>query len=388
MSDIRARVVEILGEDGLQTTYAPIEEASGLPAPAFLSHEWMDLEHERVFRRSWVFAGAAGELPGTGDCKPIEIAGVPLILVRGDDGEIRGFHNFCRHRGAQIVEETCSSRQIACPYHSWTYRLDGTLKSRPHFLGADQHERFESGGGELLDLVPVRTEVWNGCIFVNVDGNAEDVEEWLAPLIRRTEGYDFSAIQWAGKLEFDIEANWKLVYENYMEGYHVFALHPRLIKFAPMNVRWSGEWDEHVFYNDYIYAEAEEGRGEGLPLYPGLSDQHTRRGLWFLAFPHFAAEVYPDQFTILVAYPDAPDRTREELHIFTIGDSATDDTYAEPRQALFDMWNDLNWEDINVIERLQRGRRSPAFDGGRLSPHWEGPTHQFGRRIVDKVLAD
>ncbi|MEO1141449.1 MAG: SRPBCC family protein, partial [Pseudomonadota bacterium] len=161
----------------------------------------------------------------------------------------------------------------------------------------------------------------------------------------------------------------------------------RLLKFAPMNLRWSGEWDNHVFYNDYIFPETEEGRGDNLPHYPNLPKEDAQRGLWFLCFPHFAAEVYPDQFTLLVSYPVAPDVTREELHVFLIGDAATSDKYETERKSVIEMWDSLNREDIDMLERLQEGRLSPAYDGGRLSPHWEGPTHQFGRRIVEKIVS-
>ncbi len=381
------RAKSILGEEGYDQAFAPIEEASGLPNSAYWSQEWLELEQERVFRRSWVFAGAEAEILNTGDIKPIEIGGAPLFLTRDKDGTVRAFHNVCRHRGAKLVRDPCNKSSITCPYHAWNYGLNGNLRSRPHFNGPDTMDKFENGGGDKLDLMPVRVEVWNGCIFVNISGDAEPVNEWLAPLLNRTTNYDFSAIRWAGKLDFEIRSNWKLVYENYMEGYHVFAVHPRLLKFAPMNLRWSGEWDNHVFYNDYIFPETEEGRGDNLPHYPNLPKEDAQRGLWFLCFPHFAAEVYPDQFTLLVSYPVAPDVTREELHVFLIGDAATSDKYETERKSVIEMWDSLNREDIDMLERLQEGRLSPAYDGGRLSPHWEGPTHQFGRRIVEKIVS-
>ncbi len=381
------RVKSLLGEEGFDQAFAPIEEASGLPNAAYWSKDWLELEQERVFRRSWVFAGAEAEIPNTGDIKPVEIGGAPLVIVRDKDGSVRGFHNVCRHRGAKLVQDKCNKSSITCPYHAWNYALNGDLRSRPHFHGPDKLDKFENGGGEKLDLIFVRVEVWNGCIFVNVSGNAEPVTDWLEPLLRRTPNYDFSSIRWAGKLEFEIKTNWKLVYENYMEGYHVFSVHPGLLKFAPMNLRWSGEWDEHVFYNDYIFPENQEGRGDGLPHYPNLPEEDAQRGLWFLCFPHFAAEVYPDQFTLLVSYPIAPDLTREELHVFLIGDAATSDIHKKERNSVIKMWDDLNREDIGMLELLQQGRLSPAYDGGRLSPHWEGPTHQFGRRIVEKIIA-
>lgn len=384
---VEARVKHLLGDDGYAQAFASIEDASGLPNAAYWSDDWLALEQERVFRRSWVFAGAEAELPEPGAIKPIEIGGAPLILVHGRDGVVRGFHNVCRHRGAKLVTTPCTRASLTCPYHAWNYALDGKLRARPHFFGADQTDTFPDGGGEKLDLMPVRVETWNGCIFVNISGDAEPIDQWLAPLLARTTNYDFSAIRWAGKIDFEVKANWKLVYENYMEGYHVFSVHPRLLKFAPMNIRWSGEWEAHVFYNDYVFPSMEEGRGDGLPHYPNLPPEDAQRGLWFLCFPHFAAEVYPDQFTLLVSYPEAPDRTREELHVFLIGDAATDEAHAEHRNTLIKMWDDLNREDLGMLELLQQGRLSPAYDGGRLSPHWEGPTHQFGRRIVEKIIA-
>ena len=383
---VREKIVSLIGEEGISQAFAPIEQASGLPNAAYWSKDWFALEQEYCFRRSWVFAGAEAEIPQAGDVKPIDIGGAPLMIVRDGAGTVRTFHNVCRHRGAKLVTTACRKANFTCPYHAWTYGLDGKLRSRPHFSGPDQIDRFEHGGGELLDLMEVRTETWNGCIFVNVSGDADPLLTWLSPMLKRTVGYDFSSIKWAGKLDFEVSANWKLVYENYMEGYHVFAVHPRLLKFAPMNVRWSGEWDGHVFYNDYVFPEFDEGRGEGLPHYPGLSEKNAKRGLWFLCFPHFAAEVFPDQFTVLVSYPVAPNKTREELHVFLIGDAATADKYAEARDATMKMWHDLNLEDLGMLELLQQGRLSPAYDGGRLSPHWEGPTHEFGQRILQHML--
>ena len=385
--NIRKKVIELIGKEGLAQAFAPIEEASGLPNAAYWSEEWLKLEQEHCFARAWVFAGAEAELAEPGDMKPIEIGGAPLIILRDQDGGIRALHNVCRHRGAKLVTEPCKKPTLTCPYHAWSYGLNGKLRSRPHFSGPNVVDKFEDGGGDKLDLMQVRCETWNGCIFVNVSGDAEPLDAWLKPLLERTGNYAFSAIRWAGKLDFEVNANWKLVYENYMEGYHVFSVHPKLRKFAPMDVRWSGEWDRHVFYNDYVFPELDEGRGEGLPHYPGLPEDDAKRGLWFLCFPHFAAEVFPDQFSVLVSYPLAPDKTREELHVFLIGDAADSDDYKDAREATLKMWDDLNREDLGMLELLQQGRLSPAYDGGRLSPHWEGPTHDFGRRVVERILS-
>lgn len=381
------RVEELIGADGLAQAYSPIEDASGLPNAAYWSEDWLALEQERIFRRGWVFAGVEAELAEPGAMKPIQIGGAPIVIVRGDDSEVRGFHNVCRHRGARLVGEPCRKPSFTCPYHAWNYGLDGKLRARPHFQGPDQVDTFEDGGGEKLDLVPVRIATWNGCIFTNVSGTAPEFDHWMAPFNSRAPNHDFSSLRWAGRIDFEVRANWKLIYENYIEGYHVFSVHPRLLRFAPMKVRWSGEWDEHFFYNDYVFPKLEEGRGEGLPHYPGLSGDDAQRGFWVLGFPHFAAEIFPDQFAVLASYPVAPDLTREELHVFLVGDAATSAEHQAAREAVIKTWDDLNREDLGMLELLQQGRKSPAYDGGRLSPHWEGPTHQFGRRVIEAIIA-
>ncbi len=380
--------VSIIGEEGVRQTFAPIDEPSGLPNAAYWSHEWLALENSRIFARSWVFAASDGDLDGEGAMKPLEIGGTPIVLVRGADGIVRAFHNVCRHRGTQLVAEPCRHKAITCPYHAWSYRLDGLLSARHHFHGAGEIERF-SGEGSGLDLLPVRCESWNGCHFVNVSGGARKLSEWLRPMLKRTGAFDFSVIRWIGRRDYTIASNWKLVLENYMEGYHVFAAHPRLIAHAPMNVRWSGEWLGHVFYNDYVARELTPGRGTALPHFPGLSDEDARRGMWFACFPTFAVQVFADQFVVLASYPVAPDETREELHFFVAGEAAAhEDRFAAARDELLAMWHDLNLEDVELLERLQKGRKSVAFEGSIMSPVWEGPAHQLSQQVLRAIVEE
>ncbi len=388
-SEAYRAVAGIIGEDGIRQTFSAIDGISGLPNAAYQSREWLELENRRIFARNWVFAAADGELAEAGAIKPMEIGGAPIFLVRSEDGDVRAFHNVCRHRGTQLIDAPCRKTAIICPYHAWGFRLDGTIRSRPHFTGADSIEKFPQDGDSALNLYPVRTATWNGCHFVDLSGQAPDLLDWLRPMLDRTQAFDFSLIRWIGKTSYTIRSNWKLVLENYMEGYHVFSAHPRLIAHAPMDVRWSGEWMEHVFYNDYVAPKLTEGRGDGLPHYPGLSDEDIRRGMWFAAFPNFAAEVYADQFVVLATYPVAPDETLEELHFFVVGDdAATSPDHAQGREELMKMWHDLNLEDVGLLERLQRGRRSPAFEGSNMSPAWEGPAHELSQQVVRAICRE
>ncbi len=386
-SEALRAVVAIIGEEGLAQARRPLDELSGLPNAAYWSEDWLQLEQQRIFRRSWIFVGAEAELHEPGAILPLEVAGTPIFLLRDETGQVRAFHNVCRHRGTKLVDAACSQHSITCPYHAWNYRLDGSLRSRPHFHGPNHLERFEGAEAHALGLYPIRLEVWNGCLFVKLEPGGLGFEDWLAPMSRRTQAFEFSQNRWIGKRSYRIKSNWKLVLENYMEGYHVFAAHPQLIKHAPMSVRWSGEWLSHVFYNDYIAPEVTEGRGDALPHYPGLSDADRRRGMWFACWPTFAAEVYADQFVVLANTPIAPDETLEELHFFVACEAAASEArYAEARDALIRMWHDLNLEDVALLERLQQGRRSIAFEGALMSPAWEGPAHQLAQRVLEALL--
>ena len=195
---ISAKVKDLLGEEGYAQAFAPIDQASGLPNAAYWSKDWLELENKRIFQRSWVFVLADAELEGPGAIKPVEVGGTPVILVRGEDDQVRAFHNVCRHRGTQLVGEGCVATTITCPYHAWAYRLDGTLKSRPHFHGPNQLERFDNGEAKDLALYPIRCESWNGCHFVDLSGQAPDLATWLDPMLKRTSAFDFSNIRWIG----------------------------------------------------------------------------------------------------------------------------------------------------------------------------------------------
>ena len=381
-----AEVTDMLGGEAIARMDLPLAEASGLPNVAYTSEAWQALERRRLFARRWSFAGYVHDLQDPGDAAPVDLAGMPIVLVRGGDGTIRAFHNVCRHRGATILEEPARGLKfLTCPYHAWAYDLEGGLRTRPHFHGGDRHDMTgRSGGGP--GLMPIRTAVWHHWVFVNIDGEAEPFEDFIAPIAGRCEGYDFAATGYAGSLTFDVACNWKLALENYIEPYHVFAAHPRLHSFVPMTEREPSKCDGHVMWNFYRFRAPEEGRGVGLPYFPRLDGELMRRGMWFVAVPNFAFEIYPDHIATFIASPVATDRTRERINIYLVGEAATGPQYAQQRATVFDMWRDLNGEDLGIVERLQRGRLSPGYDGGRFSPYWdEAPLH-LSRQIVKAML--
>ena len=390
MTDVQALAAlhDILGSEALARIEDPVETAAALPNAAYTGTEFLELENARLFARTWMLAGFTHEIPNPGDVRPTSVAGQPIILVRGRNGEINAFHNVCRHRGSRLVAEPCQGRKtMVCPYHAWTYGLDGRLVTRPHFYGPGAHGVVEAGSTEGIErgLKPVRTALWRDLIFADLSGKAPPLDEHLRPMTERMTGYRLDALRYAGKVSFEIEANWKLIHENFIETYHVFAVHPKLTEFVPMERRNPSSHDGYCLWNDYRFPKPEPGRGEGLPYYPDLPEDWTDRGLWFHFFPCLDIELWPDQFAVFRVTPLGPTRTHEEIHIYLIGEAAEAEHYRDGRQGVFDMWRDLNREDIGVLENLQAGRASAAFDGGCFSPHWETANHHLCRLVVEGI---
>lgn len=360
------------------------EEGSGLPNACYTSAEWLKAENERLFARTWMLAGFCHDVPRKGDVCPVELAGMPLLVLRDNDDQIQVFHNVCRHRGAVIVPEKCSGQRIlTCPYHAWAYGLDGKLRSRPHFFGGDKHDT--DPGPDTPGLVPVRHAVWHDLIFVNISGDAIPFEEHWEPFSRRTKDYDFSALRYARTLEFDVKGNWKLILENFFDAYHVPAVHPKLEEFAPIHTRTGTEFEGPWFHNTNPISEPQEGRGKGMPFYPGLDETGQRTEWYFHLFPTTLFEIWPDQLAVFQLHALEPGRTIEKIHMYFIGEGATEKQYEPNRQGVYDMWDELNTEDFRIVENMQMARGSPAFDGGVLSPFWDPATQHFAKLMAQAM---
>ncbi len=369
---------DMLGDEAIAAVRRPTGEARGLPNSAYTSEEFYALEQKLLFARTWTCAGYGHQIPRPGDILPVTVAGYPLILVRDRDGGINAFHNVCRHRGALLVAEPAKgARVIRCPYHAWCYRLDGQLDQRPHFRGPGKHDADGAG------LHPVRSESWLDAVFVNLDGEAPPLTQHLKPVLDRLAGYDLSAMRYSGTLTFDLDTNWKLALENYIEPYHLSAVHPALQAATPMST-YDLSHDGPCMIGTAPIASRQVGWGEGLPAFPHTSERALNRLLYFVLFPSLGFGLTPDRFNFFQVIPDGPHRTREVIHLY-FADAAMAAEYAPVRQGALEAWDALNNEDIWIVERLHQGRTSPAFDGGTLSPYWDTVTHHFARLVVDTM---
>ncbi len=366
----------------------PTEAGSALPNAAYIHPDFYTLEQQTVFRKTWVFAAFAHQLPNIGDLLPIDIAGQPVVLVKSDDAKIRAFHNVCRHRGAKLIDELKTGcRNLVCPNHSWSYSLRGKLLARPRFWGGDQHD-INRSDSHRADLIEIKCATWHDWVFVNLDGQADDLSEHIRPIVEKLDGYDFTDLRFAQALEFDIKANWKLAIENFIEPYHVFSCHPWLNAFVSMAERSPPRFQDHVLFCGYEFQKTDPARGEGLPYFPNLSEEKKRRGDWYVLFPNFGFEIFPDQVDVFIATPMGADRCKETIALYFIGEGAEAEHYAEARNRVIQNWHDLNSEDVGIIERMQAGRWSDGFDGGVLSPYWDPVQQQFARLLMKAILAE
>ena len=349
----------------------PTQDARGLPNHFFTDPDHFETEKRLLFQRTWVFAGVTASVAEPGSVFKTEVAGVPVIVVHGDDGTIRAFQNVCPHRGARLVGESrCGARRLTCPYHAWSYHLDGRLAGRPYYDGPTSG--VETRGD--VRLFPVRLAIWHGAMLVNVDGKAPPLDDHLEALNRESGHYDLSAMRYGGTISSEFRANWKLTAENWLDAYHVFVVHPTLNAMMEPEQRQSALGTGTLVFGEYVSTDAGKDKRGGLPEIPGMPDELRNNSFYGLQFPNWSISIHPTYLALWHWVPLAVDRTRCDVHVYFVGDAATDEAHREDRDALLTYYTDLNQEDENVCRLMQEGRTAPAYDGGRFSPYWDGGT--------------
>ena len=347
----------------------------GLPAAAYVDEEFYGVESRSLFNRHWVFAGFAHQFAKAGDVQPIEVGGLPLFLLRNQSGEITAFHNVCRHRNLKLVDARSNcGKLIRCPYHSWSYDLCGALKNAPYFGGAMRElpEGFDYSDHGLLS---VACEVWHDWIFVNLSPQPTSFQDFLAPIKRQLGDNDVTDYVPATTIEFgEVDCNWKLLMENFIEPYHVQFVHKTTTD-QPLEDHYT-VIDEHCVGSAVELSEEQQAKADFSAL--GVTSHYLT------LFPHFIMGTYqPDQLGVYLHQPVAADRTRQTRVIYTHKDSDYSDAQI---QQLAELWHSVHLEDHEMCLRMQQGRRSPlASEGGILSPCWENSVRRFQEMVADAI---
>ena len=361
----------------------PIAEARGMPNSVYLDSELFEFERDEILGNTWAAIGYTSELQDTAYVKPLDFMGLSLLIMRNKRGDLNVFHNVCSHRGMVLVEEAGSvAGSIRCPYHSWTYNLDGDLRGTPHIGGVGVHTT-EGFSCENHGLKAVRSSEWMGIIFINLSGQAESFNDYIALLAQRWEqfvgedGLDKLQVAACGsRMTLDIRANWKLAVENYCEAYHLPWVHPDLNKYSPLDQHYNIIDNTMSGQGSYTYTLSETA-GTMLPQFSNWPPQQIRQAEYLSLYPNVLLGLQADHAFAVILQPLANNRTAEQLQLYYVGEKATGDAYSDCRAAVMESWRVVFSEDVRVVEGMQKGRQSPGFQGGVFSPIMDAPTHHF-----------
>lgn len=369
-----------------------ISKATGLPNLVYTSDKFSVLERDGLLANTWVCLGAAGSLTAKGQVRPVTVLGLPLFMVR-DGGDVNVFHNVCSHRGHQLVNAPCRmTGAIRCPYHSWTYGFDGKLKGTPHIGGPGVHvaEGFDKS---LHGLKRVRCERWMDLVFVNLSGDAPPLEKFLAPLTERWRPYlsedDPPRLKLAREddnFALEIDANWKLAVENFCEAYHLPWIHPGLNRYSRLEDHYHIIEPGHFAGQGTRVYDPVYRNGAAFPEFFGWHGDRRKVAEYIALFPNVLLGLHVDHFYAVVLIPVSHNRTLEEMNIYYLDDAAELDAYRESRRTTREAWRSIFFEDVGVVEGMQRGRQSPAFGGGVFSPVMDPPTHCFHKWVAVGML--
>ncbi len=364
--------------DGLRAAAeAPFEQARAMPPSVYTSEAFLELELEHIFKREWFCVGRASALSEPGDYLTCELAGQPVVVVR-DGAGIRAMSNVCLHRMSTLLEGRGRVRSIVCPYHAWTYNLDGSLRGAP---AMGQNEGFCKGDYHLPEL---RCEVWLGWVFVTLDPEAAPVAERLAEVEALIAGYDMARYTESFFEEHVWDTNWKVLAENFMESYHLPVCHAGTIgglsrldeMICPPG---RAAFNYHTILKDdslrIAMAHPSNNRLEG----------DARRTTYLLAlYPSLLITLTPGYFWYLSLHPKGPGQVSIRFGGGMSDDYAGDADAAENFVALKTLLDAVNVEDRGCTEKVYRGLSSQAARPGHLS-HLERPNYDFARYLLARI---
>ncbi|MEM9743964.1 MAG: aromatic ring-hydroxylating dioxygenase subunit alpha [Pseudomonadota bacterium] len=345
-----------------------------LPAEAYYSEDWYRREQRQLFRRTWNYIGDTADFPGTGSYRSLVLGGSPVVVVRGADGELRGFHNVCRHRGALLMDGSGTCETMTCPYHRWQYDLDGTLKNVPQ-------RKAQLPAMDLNDwgLRPARLAEWRGLLFLNPDGAAPAFEDWLGDLPTLLNGYRPDTLSTLTSGHYDFAANWKFYIENHVDWYHLWYTHPETLRM----------WDHHageMLQTAQHWVSFEPTRADAgsfvppLKAIPSLSSRERLNGA-HLVFPNLTLFTGESYFATGWVEPLGPARARMHFRARVAPDQALDPSVAEDFLAAFRAITEH--EDAAMTERLQATVESEAFSVGPMTMTHEAPIAHWHDAYLD-----
>ena len=358
-------IPEILGQ---YDDRAPLNEASTIPASWYVDPRIAELERNAVFSSTWQVIGRTDQVRKPGDFLTFMVAGEPIVAVRGSDNVLRAFYNVCRHHAAAVVTEPCGHAEILhCPYHGWNYGLDGSLKGMPEFDGVKNFERSANG------LVSVKVAEWEKFVLINLDSNAERLEDFLGGISQRMAALGVTKLHYCDSRVYDIACNWKVFVDNYLDGgYHVPHLHKGL--------------NSVLDYKSYTIENEDRYCLQSSPMVSSTEDAATGatrkgdRAWYFWQYPNFMINCYAGYMDTNLVIPLDVDHCRV-IFDFYFADVSTDAARKYSEKSI-EVGDRVQSEDLGICEAVQRGLKSRAYGAGRLSVRREAGEHLFHRLLA------
>ena len=372
----------------LSSVLAEVNTANGLPNERYVDPDVFHEEKRSVLYANWAGVGFGKDIPETGDAKPVDFLGMPILLVRDRDGSIGVFQNTCRHRGMVLIDKPQKIRgAIRCPYHSWCYGLDGELRATPHVGGPGQNTHDDVDMGKL-GLFRIRSYIWRDVIFVNIDGNAPAFEDVHGELLNRWKEFD-RPIHHGGEsssFKLEVATNWKLAVENYCESYHLPWVHPGLNSYSRLEDHYNIEKRGHYSgQGTLVYRQLTDEDGQTLPDFDGLSDKWDKGAEYIALYPNVLFGIQRDHSFAIVLEPKDCGNTVEHIELYYAKSEKDSPEHDGLRGANAQLWKTVFEEDVFVVEGMQKGRHGAYFDGGRFSPAMDGPTHTFHHWVATQL---
>ena len=340
--------------------------AATLPAAWYRDPEILAQEQERIFARTWQLVGRAEQVAKPGEYFTATVAGEPLIVARGGDERLRAFSNVCRHRAGPVASGAGCRQVFQCGYHGWTYALDGRLMATPEFDGVERWRKEEHS------LPQFRVETWGALVFVNLDAQAAPLGATLADLRARLARSDLTQLKLAARKEWYVDCNWKVYVDNYLEGYHIPVAHPALnreLDYGQYRV------ETRPYYSIQHSPIKRAGR---LRLNESAAEAAAQ---YFWLFPNLMLNVYPDNYSTNLILPLGPERTLTVFEWFFRDPDSPATQDAVRRTVAFS--DEIQVEDINLCEAVQRGLRSRTYTSGRYSVKRENGVHHFHGLVAE-----
>jgi Rieske 2Fe-2S family protein len=356
-----------------------------LPRKYYVSSDLFSQERERIFFREWFCVGRDEKIPNVGDYRCFDIAGESVIVVRDEAGALRAHYNVCRHRGSRLVTAAspasgCFGRSIRCPYHAWTYELDGSLRTAP-FL--DEGSGFSKAE---FSLYPIGVDTWGGFVFLNLTPSAArtNLREQLGPVPERLRRYPLPDLRSAWRIVYPVAANWKVMLENYNECYHCAGVHPELCTIVPAFKQRGGadlDWDRGIPHRAGAFTFTFSGTTTRA-AFDGLDDNERTRHKGELIYPNLLLSLAADHVAAFTVWPHEPASTMIVCDfLFHPAEMSKPDF--DPSDAV-DFWDLVNRQDWHICESVQRGMSSRMFDVGYYAP-MESASLDIRRYIADRL---